>query len=81
MGKIKLILAASMLLLSGQVGAALLAVDAWETGDGKLTRDTEIGLDWLDLSITNGLSVNDILVDNYGGLLDYGFQWATTDVV
>lgn len=80
--KIRTTLVASILLLvSVQANAALLAVDAWETGDGKLTRDTETGLDWLDLSITNGLSVNDILVDNYGGLLDYGFQWATTDDV
>ena len=66
---------------AADVKATLTPVDAWEIGDGKLTRDTETGLDWLNLTITNGLSINDILIGNYGNLLDHGFQWAMDDDV
>ena len=47
--KIKLILAASILLVSGQANAALI-------DNGILTTDTTSGLDWLDLTETKGLS-------------------------
>ena len=42
------------------VSADLISVD-WKTpGDGLITRDTNSGLEWLDLTVTVGRSANDI---------------------
>lgn len=43
---------------------------------GTTTRDTDGGLDWLDVTETNGLSVNDIL-GGAGGLVGDGWRFAT----
>ena len=43
---------------------------------GDFTRDTESGLDWLDVPITAGLSPNDILNDELG-LMSAGWRYAT----
>jgi hypothetical protein len=51
MGKIKLILGASILLLSVQASAELVDNGDWTT-------DTASGLDWLDLNLTYGMSVD-----------------------
>ncbi len=54
----------------------LLEVDLIDPGDGLLTRDTDAGLDWLDVSSTSGLSFNDIVAD-VGGWASLGFRHAT----
>lgn len=61
--------------------AAIVSVD-WETsGDNLITRDTSSGLDWLDLTETNGISYDDILPQlDSGGQFD-GWRYATNDEV
>ena len=61
MNKIKLILAASILLVSGQVGAALIEQDWLVTGDELITYNTETRLEWLDVTVTQGMSYNETL--------------------
>jgi len=56
--------------------AALIAVDLFTAGDGLITRDTETGLDWLDLTATLNLSYNDIEAD-VGGWISLGIRHAT----
>jgi len=51
--------------------ATLISVDG-----GNVTRDTSSGLDWLDLTLTAGLSYNEILA-GAGGWLDAGWRYAT----
>ena len=41
-------LAALILLLSEQVGAALISVDLNNVNDGFITKDTSTNLEWLD---------------------------------
>ena len=48
--------------------------------DALITRDTETGLEWLDLSETLGQSINNVR-GGYGGYIDLGFRYATTDEV
>ena len=55
--------------------AALLSTDWKVTNDNLITRDTNSGLDWLDLSVTLGMSYNEIF--NNTIYLDYGFRFAT----
>src|SRR5689334_6977958 len=61
--------------------AGLVTVDAWTTGDARLTRDTATNLDWLDVTVTDGKSVNDITVDNFGNLSGLGFRLPTLQEV
>lgn len=56
--------------------ASLLELDLLTAGDGLVTRDTETGLDWLDLTATLNLSYNDIEAD-LGGWISLGFRHAT----
>ena len=51
--------------------AAIISVDWKTSGDNLVTRDTVSGLDWLDLTETNGLSY-----DYVGGQLTAGGQFA-----
>ena len=55
--------------------AALIEVDLLAGGDGLITRDTATGLDWLDLTPTNGISINAALALSV--VADHGFQVAT----
>lgn len=72
-------LALSMLLLvaANPSQAALLEVDLFAPGDALVTRDTASGLDWLDLTLTTGLSVAEIEA-NAVGWLPAGWRRATT---
>jgi hypothetical protein len=45
--------------------ATIIEVDLLTPGDALVTRDTATGLDWLDLTQTLGLSVNDIRAGAY----------------
>jgi hypothetical protein len=60
---------------------SFVAIDGWQVGDALLTRDTSTGLDWLDLTVTHDKSVNNILTDGFGGLVNLGFRVATVGEV
>ena len=58
--------------------AAIVSVD-WQTGgDNLITQDTDSGLEWLDLTVTAGMSFNDVTAQlGVGG--DYeGWRYATS---
>lgn len=76
--RLLVIVGASVMLASSlQARAELVEVD-WipESGDRALTRDTRTNLDWLDLTVTEGRSMNQIL-SGYGGWVGAGFRYAT----
>ena len=50
--------------------AALISMDLAEQNDGLLTFDTDTGLEWLDLTETADLSINQVLA---GGFVTVGF--------
>jgi hypothetical protein len=56
--------------------AALIDTDLFSVGDAMLTYDDDSGLEWLDVTATRNLSVNDIL-GGAGGWLGMGFRYAT----
>lgn len=66
-------------LLCGSAQAALENVD-WKTpGDSAISKDTATNLGWLDLSITKGLSVNQVLAQLGAGGQFAGFRLPTAD--
>src|SRR5262245_29957593 len=69
------VLAVTLLALPAQ--AELLEVDLLAPGDKLITRDTETGLDWLDLGgVTTNLSY-DAVHGGAGGWLASGWRYAT----
>ena len=54
------LLVSLFLLLPSPAPAQLASVDLDAPGDGLLSRDTDAGLDWLDLLETVGLAWDDI---------------------
>ena len=60
----------------GTAHAGLISADDPTYGVGSLTRDPTSGLEWLDLTFTQGLSVNQVN-GGTGGFLASGFQVAT----
>jgi hypothetical protein len=78
----------ALLFLPGLARAEIVVVDLDSPGDGLIKRDTETGLDWLDLSapvppgnfLDPGYSIDDILA-GAGGWLGRGFRYATTSEV
>ena len=75
------ILPFSLCFLCSATSAGLLTVDGWTVGDERLTRDTQTGLDWLDLTVTDNKSINDIFVSHFGNLDGLGFRLATLNEV
>jgi hypothetical protein len=68
--------------LTATTYAALIEIDGWTVGDKRLTRDTNTGLDWMDLTVTVDKSIDNILVNHFGNLVDLGFRVATqTEVI
>ena len=63
-----------------QSHGVLIEFDLRIDGDKLLTRDTQTGLEWLDLPATANLSVNDVLGGAGGFILD-GFGYATEEQV
>lgn len=55
--------------------AQLVELDFALPGDGWVTRDTINGLDWIDLTVTNGWSVDDALASGY--VTFFGYHVAT----
>jgi len=68
------------LLAATPSAAAFLEVDLDSPGDAKITRDTVGGLDWLDVTETLGVSMNDVLAGS-GGWVSGGWRYATLDDV
>jgi hypothetical protein len=62
--------------LARPASAALVAVDLFAAGDGLVTRDTDSGLDWLDLPLTTSLSYDQIQA-GAGNWLAAGWRYAT----
>ena len=60
--------------------AELISSDYLSEGDSLAALDTETGLEWLSLSETNGMSINDALDAINGGKLD-GWRLPTQDEV
>ena len=72
MGKIKLILGASILLFVSYANADLMERDLFSSGDGLVTYDPSTGLEWLDLTETFGQRVS--VVQQNIGLASLGFE-------
>jgi hypothetical protein len=62
-------------VLSGNAAASLIEQDFVATGDKNVTFDSFTGLKWLDLTLTSGLSYNQILQSEY--VTTYGYRFAT----
>lgn len=70
-----LVLAVALLALPAR--AELVEIDLNAPGDGLVTRDTETGLDWLDVGgVTTGLSY-DAVMAGAGGWITSGWRYAT----
>lgn len=65
-----------VLILANAAAAVLVQGDLNTPGDGLVTRDTDTGLEWLDLTETTNLSYDDV-VGGAGGLLAGGWRYAT----
>lgn len=73
-------LMATACIVLGATGRAiaepLSELDHTTPGDGLITRDSDTGLDWLDVSATSGISFADI-TSGVGGWAALGFRHAT----
>ena len=73
---IKKTLALVGLTLSFSTSAAILSLDS-SYGSGTITRDTTSGLDWLDVTVTRGLSYDQVLDEMAPGGAYTGWRYAT----
>jgi hypothetical protein len=73
-----LALCASLVFSPSQ--AVLISADDPVFGAGAITIDTETGLQWLDVTLTTGMSMNAVAAALAGGALD-GWAFATADQV
>ena len=64
----------ALLFHSATASATLMQLDLATGGDGAVTRDTRTGLDWLDLSLTDGWSVDDALASEF--VTRFGYRLA-----
>ena len=67
--------------LASPIAAELVPADFNAPGDGLLTRDVITGLEWLDLSVTRGLSFNEVAAQTEAGGPLEGFRHATREEV
>ena len=58
------------------VNAAILSLDS-SFGSDTITRDTDTGLDWLDVTVTRGLSYNQVTAELGAGGTYEGYRYAT----
>jgi len=73
--RIAFALGAAALLIGGAAHAALVKQDLLAAGDGLITLDTSTDLEWLNLTATQDLSVNQVL-GGTGGWVSIGFHYA-----
>lgn len=71
----RLALTFALVLTATPASAALIAVDLETPGDGLVTLDTESGLEWLDVTLTAGLSWAEIEATG-GGYFAQGWRLA-----
>jgi hypothetical protein len=71
----------ALVLFSGCVGASLTVRDLNAPGDGLLTYDPVTGLEWLDLTLTEGKSRESVAAGWGGYTTTMGFQVATREQV
>jgi hypothetical protein len=75
--RMMVLVSAAVLLTCNLSSAILIELDLYNSGDKLITSDTNTGLYWLDLTVTQNLSYNDTLIQmRPGGSLD-GFRYAT----
>ena len=72
------LLAAAVWSFTGSSQATLISVDS-VFGPGTITRDSASGLDWLDLPVTSGQSINNILPQLATGQKFADFHFATDE--
>ena len=66
------------MIMPCHAGATLMSQDDAMFGLGSITHDTDTGLDWLDLTVTQGLSYNNVSSQlGAGGSYD-GWRYAST---
>lgn len=80
MKRIALAVGMAALLAGGMAHAALVKKDLFAPGDGLVTLDTATNLEWLDLTATQGLSV-DAVLGGAGGWVNDGFKYADFGLV
>jgi hypothetical protein len=74
-------LAITVLLLSANANAALVSADLSIVGDGLITRDTNSGMEWLDLTESQNYSYNYVSSQfGIGGQFE-GWRYATSSEV
>lgn len=67
------------LTLSFNTSALVISTDDTRFGPDTITRDAATGLDWLDVTITRGLSYDQVFAEvGVGGAYE-GFRYATTE--
>ena len=77
----RILTAAALVALSFASHAELVSTD-WKTaGDELATLDTETGIEWMDLSETDGLSINTVLSMTSAGGKFEGWRLPTEDEV
>lgn len=64
------------ILLAGLLVLSPMVADADLIDQGDRTLDTETGLEWLDVTLTQGVSYNDI-IGGFGGYVADGYRYAT----
>jgi len=81
MNYLKLAITTAAMALSVTANAAVISLDWQNSNDNLITRDTTSGLDWLDLSLTNGSSFNQTMTQMGTSGQFNGFRYATTNEV
>lgn len=76
-----LLLATTGMMMSPHAGAMLVEMDYQHRGDGMITHDSSTGMDWLDLSMTSGMSYNAVQAELGAGGHFSGFRYATHEEV
>lgn len=74
---LRALVAVPFLVASTPVSATLIEVDLYGPGDALITRDTETGLDWLDVTEAHGLSYDEVMSGS-GGWIEGGWRYANT---
>ena len=67
----------TILVLSSSVNADIVSVDWQTSGDNLITRDTNTGLEWLDLTTTTSYSYNDVSLRLGSGQQFDGWRYAS----
>jgi hypothetical protein len=73
----RMLLCAALLLGISNANATLISANDAVYGSGSLTQDTVTGLEWLDLTISQGFSYNNVINGTGNSFLANGFVVAT----